>query len=340
MDRDRFDQLSRGLAGAKTRRQVLRGLFVGAVAAASGVAPRAAEAAAPKPDKCVPEGGACKSDKKCCLGACCNGKCCSQQCLGGTTCCGGEFTFVCGNSCCPKSTFNDCCNGVCVNTNLNSENCGGCGKLCPPGSICDGAGKCRCFEPGPQPLLCNGMCVDSRKDSNNCGVCGKICDSGQTCIDGRCDCGPGKELCLVDPNSNDFECITIATDPANCGFCRNDCRKNAGDRGYWVCEAGECACDPQAPCGPGEVTDPTTCECTCSPEPCPPGGFVWDPVACVCKCPADYTFGTDPHTGQQMCCPNHCLQPGGLCCFDSQVCVGSAGSATCCSTDANGNPVC
>jgi hypothetical protein len=340
MDNERFDQLSRGLAKAKTRRQVLRSLFVGAVASASGVAPRAAEAAAPNPNpnKCVQEGGTCKSDKKCCLGACCNGKCCSYQCLGGTTCCGPDSVkFVCGISCCPRDTYNECCNGICVNTNVDSKNCGGCGKACPPGSICDGGGKCVCEPP---LLLCNGVCINPLTDSAHCGGCppasGEACFGGATCQNGFCKCPPGEDFCLVNGQG---KCIPILADKNNCGTCEHVCGTGAQNE-YWICQAGECVCDPNAPCGPGESTDPTTCQCTCSPEPCPPGGFVRDPVSCLCVCPANYTFGTDPHTGQQMCCPNHCLQPGGLCCFSSQVCVGSAGSATCCSTDANGNPVC
>jgi len=76
------------------------------------------------------------------------------------------------------------CGGVCVETASDSNNCGGCGNVCPAGSTCQSS-SCICTNNGLAP--CNGACPDLSSDPNNCGACGNVCPEG-TCTDGECEC--------------------------------------------------------------------------------------------------------------------------------------------------------
>jgi Stigma-specific protein, Stig1 len=51
-----------------------------------------------------------------------------------------------GETQCPGAGINRLCNGVCVNIQTDSNNCGGCGVVCPNGKTCDGHMFCRDAE--------------------------------------------------------------------------------------------------------------------------------------------------------------------------------------------------
>lgn len=78
------------------------------------------------------------------------------------------------------------CNGKCVNLNKNSELCGSCGNVCPPGTSCQN-GSCTCLT----ECCANSDCVGS-----------EVCQNG-ACIGGcpneccqQSDCPPETPTCI------------------------------------------------------------------------------------------------------------------------------------------------
>jgi hypothetical protein len=87
-------------------------------------------------------------------------------------------TAGCGiDSGCPKA-FTKCGN-VCVDPSTDTQNCGGCGQVCPAGQVCAASLCTATCAPGF--VWCNGACLDARVDPNDCGSCGNAC-SGATPI--------------------------------------------------------------------------------------------------------------------------------------------------------------
>ncbi|EGE04745.1 PE-PGRS family protein [Trichophyton equinum CBS 127.97] len=109
----------------------------------------------------------------------------------------------------------------------DSENCGGCGKACSNGNICDDS---RCVCPVGS-VNCSGACKNLKSDNLNCGACGKACDNGQTCVDGVCACPSGSTSCSG-------ACKNLQTDIANCGTCGKACAPGQ------TCQNGQCECPP------------------------------------------------------------------------------------------------
>jgi hypothetical protein len=75
------------------------------------------------------------------------------------------------------------CGTTCVSGD-DRANCGGCGKACPAGAICQ-SGVCRFCDTGL--TLCGNTCVNLATDPANCGSCGRTCPSGR-CGNGACGC--------------------------------------------------------------------------------------------------------------------------------------------------------
>ncbi len=83
--------------------------------------------------------------------------------------------------------------GRAVDIQYDSENCGGCGITCCPGTVCV-AGVCSgdCPDgtdcPLPWDAGCAGyaLCALTAIDPNNCGSCGHVCGAGQACVSGVC----------------------------------------------------------------------------------------------------------------------------------------------------------
>jgi hypothetical protein len=80
------------------------------------------------------------------------------------------------------------CNGLCANPVNNALHCGGCGKACAGGEICQNSmcvtGSCPNGE-----TLCKGACVDTQTDAQNCGASCTACGAGKTCEAGVCVAG-------------------------------------------------------------------------------------------------------------------------------------------------------
>ncbi len=117
MSSARFDELTKALARATSRRQALKtiaGTALGGVLGLGGIGTALA--------KCKPAGIGCNSNSQCCDGSCCHGTCCGpgQVCL---------------------------CNGTCATPLVDG------GGNCPCGSfikdISSGTFYCNSFSPGP-----------------------------------------------------------------------------------------------------------------------------------------------------------------------------------------------
>ena len=192
-------------------------------------------------------------------GASCRGSTCVNACPSGTTSCGpacvntavdvlhcGSCGVMCqpGSRCVAGGCLPRCapgqvdCFGECVSIATDNLHCGGCGMPCSPGAVCS-MGQC-----GPScapPLMtCAGgaSCADPRFDPNNCGGCGVVCspaaNATRLCLNmtcGRSACATGFADCngLLSDGCE----VSLATDTANCGRCRNVCTVG-------TCTSGTC----------------------------------------------------------------------------------------------------
>src|SRR5262249_26278235 len=156
------DELSKSLAESVPRRESLRRLgivFAGAVLGPFGLR----TASAGRPDPCKAFCNRCPTRlRPQCLAACraCNGKN-SRACgtCGSIACCGNGGT---------------CCGTTCTDLARDFNNCGACGRVCPPpgpyeyGACVNGNCVYPCVEGA---VRCDGTCTSLDWDPDNCGAC-------------------------------------------------------------------------------------------------------------------------------------------------------------------------
>jgi hypothetical protein len=158
---------------------------------------------------------------------------------------------------------------ACPDIDLKSDpqNCGACGKVCPPAATCSGS-VCQC-PGGTEP--CGATCAEFTSDPANCGACGNVCSQTGVCLAGRC-----AESCETLTLCGQA-CVDLQASPLHCGECNNVC-----PRGH-SCSSGVCACP----------LDTSACETGCfdlSREPSNCGacgarcGFAETCVGGVCTC--------------------------------------------------------
>ncbi len=169
----------------------------------------------------------CTLDLAGCLG-------CGSGTIDGSEACDGAE--LAGQSCLTQgfSTGTLSCASDCLT--FDTSACTACGNDTLEGSeVCDGAElsgeDCisQSFDGGV--LACLGDC--SGYDTSRCGSCAS-CAVGAACIDGLCKCAPGAKDC-------GGVCVSLLTDPNNCGDCGIQC---TGDQ---ACSAGKCMDDCQTP---------------------------------------------------------------------------------------------
>jgi hypothetical protein len=249
VDDRHFDAVARTLASARSRRQALRLLAAGALAAwlpRGGVAALALQECEAGLTYCPEQPGwqpaGCYdllSDYYHC--GSCDRHCPSAG--GPAACIGGE----CVATGCPEG-WTDCTGNLdCVDLFSDPFNCGACGVVCESG-VCEAgfcaqvgcaAGLTYCEE---QPGWAPAGCYDLSSDYLHCGSCMHQCPSAgpvaMACVGGECavtGCGD-----LTDCTGN-LDCTDLGWDANNCGACGNVCASG-------VCEAGVCA---PAGCGSG-----------------------------------------------------------------------------------------
>ncbi len=185
------------------------------------------------------------------------------------------------------------CGGNCVDLNTDFNNCGGCGRACPAGTLCQ-SGSCACSG---GLTLCGTTCVSTQGDSENCGTCGNRCGSGEYCRAGVCtsECTPIAESC----NNQDDDCDTVIDDDVS-----RPCNTPCGDgtqtctNGIWgtcsaraptteVCDGVDNDCDTATDEGVGTTFyrdsdgdlygDPAVTQVGCA---APPAGYVTNDDDC------------------------------------------------------------
>ena len=275
-------------------------------------------------NRCCPKKAVCRTrgGKKVCV--CPDGR---EAC--GAKCCPG--TFVCRKTArgkrvcvCPPRTRP--CGGRCVPL-TDPAHCGGCGRECPPATVCvdgqcvggdgsgtdpGGTGACTC---PPGQTCCDGACTDLNTDEAHCGRCDQPCPQGQTCCEGECkdldrdprNCGECGKSCPADLVCTNGTCVEKCP-PAE-KKCGGACCK-AGE----TCESGECVSDSgcagcsDIPWGPFDLT---CCDGECSTTLIDTGNCGGCGRACVTPTPALATCG---------CSSGECLTIGY---FGNEPCVAS-----------------
>lgn len=361
MDGPRFDDLTRALGAASSRRTLLRAT----VTAAIGVLGlRRAETA--HAQACLALGARCRPTDQCCTGECHGRKCrCrphQQECGGACfdPCPAGRVRDASCACSCPGDTVP--CAGECRGLGTFEEdvqNCGACGNRCPAGAckraICHD-GECG-VEADPALVgtactpvdLCSengvcgadGSCVGTPKDCGNCRICqGGQCfprPDGSPCLGGAFRCCGG--IC-IQPCGIDQECCG--------GACYGPCPTGA-TRGADCA----CACPPELPsvCNPGTFdaycanfqTDWANCGgcgetcadhdacvagvCTACPATCAPGSPCCDGWTCDA-----FGFCRLSYRGPgELCEPGYFDCPYGYWCNpDLRICEAcTSGSAGC-----------
>ncbi len=236
---------------------------------------------------------------------------------------------------------------------------------CPPGEVCVDD---RCCRPGECCPAGDVSCPGANSFATE-----TCCPAGSTCCAGGC-CAPEMTCCLEFDFSSFFNptasqvCADLQTNPKHCGSCRNHCGNKPCTNGH--CGCGECAqwdensqtcvplndggaCDGGfccsgscvPPCGNGEAATPPTCQCNvcegqidgaacdandntklccqqqCVSNTCPSGKtFSLDTCSCQCStsCPPNQL--QDPETCQ---CQDLCAN---VTCGECQTCDPTSGA--------------
>ena len=176
------------------------------------------------------------------------GNACPSALNASPACTAGNCGFTCntGYSNCDGGAENGCE----VNLTNSTDNCGGCGNLCPSPfnatGYCSG-GMCQlaCTSPWANCDLnpVNGCEADLSTSVDHCGSCLTLCPTGanasRTCLAGVCSftCNAGYGNC--NNNAADGCEVSLASNALNCGRCGNVCpaRANASS----TCVASQCS---------------------------------------------------------------------------------------------------
>lgn len=117
----------------------------------------------------------------------------------------------------------DCCfnsgtsTAVCTNLDSDAGNCGECGHVCNKCAVCSG-GSCTCdhFICGNSLPLCgtggSGLCFCDNDIDGNCNCFDNFfCNTFPACPNGQSDCPPGT-LCVADTCCGQPTCLAICAD--------------------------------------------------------------------------------------------------------------------------------
>lgn len=113
------------------------------------------------------------------------------------------------------------CGATCANLATDPNNCGSCGKVCPPDAKFCASSTCVASCPNGT-TDCSNACVTTATDPKNCGSCGNDCTKqGKICTAGSCACGAAVasfktqiEQAIFVPTCATAQCHGRATAPA------------------------------------------------------------------------------------------------------------------------------
>jgi len=202
MEGERFDLLSRLLAGQDDRRSIVRRITA-AVAGLSVAGALNVDAVAAKTSACRRGRQTCTRHGQCCSGTCQLGNGFSVRERNRCACDGG--TTLCGTSC--------------VDTDSDRKHCGACGRRCPIGVPCVD-GDC-CVPTGGEGCRTSADCCNPAQTCND-GICEcpsleGICSDWDECRQDYIGCGDDLECCWGEG------CFDTSTDPYHCRNCWTDC---------------------------------------------------------------------------------------------------------------------
>jgi hypothetical protein len=282
MESNRFDGLSRLLAGTGSRRGALKAAF--AVAIGSTTLAGLTDEASARPRVCRDGGLYCTRSTQCCSNLCRTGKRVPKAlrntcaCVDGLTQCGKKCRNLASDpahcGACNQSVDREieiCCNGVA--TLVDEANCGACGNVCGGDETCIDR---ECVAPEPEAACYGG--VDLGEACNSPADCCSLNCSGGVCVVPDSDCvtytgsnligisGFALGVCFVEAGqtlgvtgtSNDLYCGGSATpdgwyDLQECTS-REDCQAYADAAGrsdlIGVCMTASTLCFAPSKCQP------------------------------------------------------------------------------------------
>ncbi len=194
MEPSQFDELTKALATATSRRHALKTIAatIGGLLGLSSIGTAFAN--------CKPNGIGCNTNTQCCSGGCCHGTCtnlssnpsncgsCGHTCGTNQICQNSQCVTPCTANEGTCSTNTDCCSGNCSN-----------GICCGSGQVglCNGS----CATPCDNP---NGACSDGSfcAPDNGASYCGGVLESNPICKS-DCDC-PRGYFCGTDIGTCEF----------------------------------------------------------------------------------------------------------------------------------------
>ncbi len=284
---------------------------------------------------------ACGDFENCCDSTCvllsnnpnhcggCGIACASGVCQSGTCMMGGPFDSgtggrdgggMTGGDCRPECTVGErCCGTSCVRrssptgdqrTDSSFQNCNGCGIAC------------------------------DRERASSCSIPGGGTEGAPRCLCGEFDQCLAGDVCVS--SGGTFQCVSLSTDPRNCGAIGNSCAEGEScSGGMCVCGASGGACGAGEACCGGACVDVTSDAMNCGAcgNACGANG-----PSCVdgsCRCGSSPacrppTAGMFPAPGDlgESCCEDACVANTdtncgcGVACdtADDETCVVSGGS--------------
>lgn len=268
MDGRGFDELTRSLAGGRSRRAVLKGLLgLGGAAIATTVGARGADAQW-SVQVCLPDGtgryilrlvpkasvplyvnqyGAVLAEAGSCPACVAGYRPCGSGCIPESHCCSNSDCSGTNQVCDDGSCV---CVPDCAGAECGDDGCGGSCGSCTPPDICDESRQCVCHPLTPEEACAGAMCgeVEDRgcgltvNCSGSCG--GSICwqsneGSNHYCLSQWTNCPSLHRDCTEDSDCAGTSIDDLICRNGSCGRCWVDGDCPAG----WVCVAYICGGD-------------------------------------------------------------------------------------------------
>jgi hypothetical protein len=238
----------------------------------------------------------------------------------------------------------------------------GSGTFCGVSNCSPGHDYETCVTSQQADTCCGSTCTDIGADPNNCGACGLACDFGSVCQ--ATNAHPDQGVCLPTSCTGQVsgtaclsngrkgvccggsDCVDVASDTANCGFCGLSCPTDAG----FECHQSQCEFLDDGGnftyCGDNTLTCPTGW--TCSPI----GLCLLDCASAPdgVSCGSYYSLATQfGGTLSQSCCSHVCADLGidpancgvcGFACSAGEACNGGLCKKTDCSLSSGAFTTC